>query len=92
MTSPSNCWRELDCTAAQLSMSRDPAQTWPNWHVLDFKACRVELLEDILARTLQAKGRLLVDLINEPDGYSLTWDVSTTPSPLYSKDSRSLKQ
>lgn len=50
-------------------------------------ACRVELLEDILARTPQAKGRLLVDLINEPDGYSLTWDVGTTPSPLYSKDS-----
>ena len=40
------------------------------------------LLEDILARTPQAKGRLLVDLINEPDGYSLTWDVSTTP-PLF---------
>jgi hypothetical protein len=46
------------------------------------EVCRVRLLEDILARTPQARGRLLVDLINEPDGYSLTWDVSSTP-PLF---------
>ena len=38
--------------------------------------CRVELLQDILRNTPEAKGRLLVDLINEPDGYDLTWDVS----------------
>ncbi len=40
-------------------------------------ACRVELLKDILKKTPEARGRLLVDLINEPDGYSLTWDVSS---------------
>ena len=38
--------------------------------------CRVELLQDIFRKTPEAKGRLLVDLINEPDGYDLTWDVS----------------
>ena len=38
--------------------------------------CRIELLQDILRGTPEAKGRLLVDLINEPDGYDLTWDVS----------------
>ena len=43
-------------------------------------ACRVELLEDIQKTTPQAQGRLLVDLINEPDGYSLTWDVSSLPA------------
>ena len=37
----------------------------------------MELLKDILKKTPQARGRLLVDLINEPDGYSLTWDVSS---------------
>ena len=37
--------------------------------------CRVELMQDILRNTPEAKGRLLVDLINEPDGYDLTWDV-----------------
>ena len=46
-------------------------------------AHRVELLTDILKKTPQARGRLLVDLINEPDGYSLTWDVSSlTTLPL----------
>ena len=42
--------------------------------------CRVELLQDILRITPEAKGRLLVDLINEPDGYDLTWDVSPAES------------
>lgn len=36
---------------------------------------RVQLLKDILADTPEAKGRLLIDLINEPDGYTLTWEV-----------------
>lgn len=36
----------------------------------------MELLGDILRKTPQAKGRLLIDLINEPDGFDLTWDVS----------------
>ena len=31
--------------------------------------------------TPEAKGRLLVDLINEPDGYDLTWDVSKQELP-----------
>ena len=39
----------------------------------------MELLEDILKNTPEAVGRLLVDLINEPDGYSLTWDVRLLP-------------
>ena len=46
-------------------------------------AHRVELLRDILQNTPQARGRLLVDLINEPDGYSLTWDVSSLSISLY---------
>ncbi len=36
---------------------------------------RVSLVKDILADTPEAKGRLLIDLINEPDGYTLTWEV-----------------
>ncbi|CAL8465540.1 g5076 [Coccomyxa elongata] len=34
----------------------------------------VSLVKDILADTPEAKGRLLIDLINEPDGYTLTWE------------------
>ena len=30
----------------------------------------------MLESTPEARGRLLIDLINEPDGYSLTWEVS----------------
>ena len=37
--------------------------------------CRVDLVSDVLADTPEAQGRLLIDLINEPDGYSLTWEV-----------------
>lgn len=36
---------------------------------------RVDLVKDVLAQTPEAKGRLLIDLINEPDGYTLTWEV-----------------
>ena len=32
-------------------------------------------MKDVLAQTPEAKGRLLIDLINEPDGYTLTWEV-----------------
>jgi hypothetical protein len=30
---------------------------------------------DVLQDTPEARGRLLIDLINEPDGYSLTWEA-----------------
>jgi hypothetical protein len=40
---------------------------------------REGLLKDVLDDTPEARGRLLIDLVNEPDGYSLTWDVRTLP-------------
>lgn len=33
----------------------------------------VSLLTDVLTAVPEAKGRLLLDLINEPDGYGFTW-------------------
>lgn len=38
--------------------------------------CRAQLLQDVLNDTPEARGRLLLDLVNEPDGYSLTWEAS----------------
>ncbi|EIE23036.1 hypothetical protein COCSUDRAFT_63419 [Coccomyxa subellipsoidea C-169] len=34
----------------------------------------VDLVKDVLADSPEAKGRLIIDLINEPDGYTLTWE------------------
>ena len=33
----------------------------------------VDLLTDVLAAVPEARGRLLLDMINEPDGYGFTW-------------------
>ena len=33
----------------------------------------VSLLTDVLAAVPEAKGRLLLDMINEPDGYGFKW-------------------
>ena len=33
----------------------------------------VDLLTDVLAAVPEARGRLLIDMINEPDGYGFTW-------------------
>ncbi len=38
--------------------------------------CRVDRVKDVLADTPEAKGRLIIDLSNEPDGYTLTWEVN----------------
>ena len=46
---------------------------------------RVDLVSDVLQDTPEAQGRLLIDLINEPDGYSLTWEVRTFQDMLSSK-------
>jgi hypothetical protein len=35
----------------------------------------VSLVADILTLAPAAKGRLLLDLVNEPDGYQLQWEV-----------------
>ena len=33
----------------------------------------VDLLTDVLAAVPEARGRLLIDMINEPDGFGFTW-------------------
>ena len=33
----------------------------------------VDLLTDVLAAVPEARGKLLLDMINEPDGYGFTW-------------------
>ncbi len=35
-------------------------------HVKGDACCRVDLVKDVLADTPEAKGRLIIDLINEP--------------------------
>ena len=47
----------------------------PLLHANPVHARRVDLVSDVLQDTPEAQGRLLIDLINEPDGYSLTWEV-----------------
>eukprot|EP00884_Botryococcus_braunii_P018123 jgi/Botrbrau1/4995/Bobra.0396s0021.1 len=38
----------------------------------------VALLKNILALAPEAQGRLLIDLMNEPDGFDLTWEGNET--------------
>ena len=57
------------------------------WHQWGGQTCAVQefiglwasLLTDVLAAVPEAKGRLLVDMINEPDGYGFTWCGSCPP-------------
>ena len=32
-----------------------------------------QLVSDVLTAAPEAKGKILLDLINEPDGYGFTW-------------------
>ena len=69
------------------SSSSEVAQTYcMHWSRGAWRACglpwrisgcrhRAELVTDVLQDTPEARGRLLIDLINEPDGYSLTWEA-----------------
>ena len=41
--------------------------------VQEFIGQWVSLLTDVLAAVPEAKGRLLLDMINEPDGYGFKW-------------------
>ncbi|CAK0786597.1 hypothetical protein CVIRNUC_009811 [Coccomyxa viridis] len=43
----------------------------------------VSLLTDVLAAVPEAKGRLLLDMINEPDGYGFKWEGSSTAMSLH---------
>jgi hypothetical protein len=44
----------------------------------------VSLVADILTLAPAAKGKLLLDLVNEPDGYQLQWEVGDEGSVVFS--------